>query len=57
MKKAVICWVASLFILQAAWADYILTSGSGDTGANGGQSIIRYTDDFQDVWERSPAPY
>jgi hypothetical protein len=46
---------ALLLICQISRADYILTSGSNDTTANGGQSIIRYTDSFQVVWERSPA--
>ena len=55
MKTLLICSLASLSICQAAVADCILSSGSNDSGTNGGQSIIRYTDDFQIVWERSPA--
>jgi hypothetical protein len=55
MKRFVVCLPALLLMSQITGADYILTSGSNDTGANGGQSIIRYTDDFQVVWERSPA--
>jgi len=55
MRMLAICLLACLSISPVAVADYILTSGSNDTGANGGQSILRYTDDFQIVWERSPA--
>lgn len=55
MKRSIVSFAALLLIGQVSIADYILTSGSNDTGANGGQSIIRYTDDFQVVWERSPA--
>ena len=55
MRTLLICSLACLSISQVAVADYILSSGSNDTGTNGGQSIIRYTDDFQIVWERSPA--
>ncbi|MCX5643422.1 MAG: discoidin domain-containing protein [Phycisphaerae bacterium] len=55
MKRFTICLATLILMSQLAVADYILTSGSNDTGTNGGQSIIRYTDDFQVVWERSPA--
>jgi hypothetical protein len=55
MKRLTIFLTALALMSSTAVADYILTSGSGDTGANGGQSIIRYTDSFQIVWERSPA--
>jgi regulation of enolase protein 1 (concanavalin A-like superfamily) len=55
MRTLRICFLACLFITQVAVADYILSSGSNDTGTNGGQSIIRYTDAFETVWERSPA--
>jgi len=55
MKRHMVSFGALLLICQISRADYILTSGSNDTTANGGQSIIRYTDSFQVVWERSPA--
>jgi hypothetical protein len=54
MKRSIICLSALLWLSQTAAADYILTSGSNDSGTNGGRSIIRYTDSFQIVWERSP---
>lgn len=54
MRTLLVCFATSLLAVQVARADYILASGGNDTGANGGQSIIRYTDDFQIVWERSP---
>jgi hypothetical protein len=55
MRRFTICLAALVLMSPIAVADYILTSGSNDTGTNGGQSIIRYTDTFQIVWERSPA--
>jgi hypothetical protein len=55
MKRFTICLAALALMPPVAFGDYILSSGSNDTGANGGQSIIRYTDSFQIVWERSPA--
>jgi len=55
MKRLTICLTACLLMCPVAVADYVLASGSNDTGTNGGQSIIRYTDTFQIVWERSPA--
>jgi len=55
MRTLLLGLLACLSIPQIALADYILASGSNDTGANGGQSVIRYSGDFQVVWERSPA--
>ena len=54
MRTLLVCFAMSLLAVQATRADYVLTSGGNDTSANGDQSIIRYTDDFQIVWERSP---
>ncbi len=55
MRTLPICLLACLSIARIAVGDYVLSSGSNDSGTNGGQSIIRYTDGFQIVWERSPA--
>jgi len=55
MKTLSVSFIALFLTCQVSWADYVLTSGGNDTGANSGQSIVRYTDGFQIVWERSPA--
>ncbi len=55
MKKLVVSLAVCLCLSELAAGDYVLISGNNDTGANGGQSMIRYSDNFQVVWERSPA--